>query len=418
MSLFVEKHLRRNYRLGVANAAVFGFAEAMVAPSLVLALFVAQLGGSNFLIGLLPAIYNGGWFMPQFLVAHRMQRLALKMPIFAVAAVIRVVCWGLIVSATLLLGATQPTLLLAIFFVLFAIFAFTAGFGGNAFMTIVAKVIPMQRRGSFFGWREFFATVTGLAAGYLVSLILNPNRGLAFPTNFALLLALAFVGIVVGLFLFTRVSEPSEIVEGDAISFREHMRAARRVFSENHVFRRYLLARIVLAGGDLATPFYAIYATRELGAPEQTVGLYIGITTLVALVCNPFLNWLSDHSRLGWVIRLAAGAALFMPLIALGLGLLKNDGSLALPFGMVFALYGLARTAGNISFPTYLLNIAPAGERTLYIGMTNSLLGIATFIPIIGGTLLDLFGFMPLFVITLITSACGLILALDLTRAR
>lgn len=418
MSLFVEKHLRRNFLLGIANAAIYGFAEAVIAPSLTLALFVAQLGGSNFLIGLLPAIYNGGWFMPQFLIAHRMQRLTVKKPVYAVAATVRVVCWALIVITTFQLGATQPGTLLLIFFGLFTVFAFSAGFGGNAFMTIVAKVIPMQRRGSFFGWREFVATVTGLVAGYLVSVILNPAQGLAFPTNFGILFALAFGGITVGLFLFTQVNEPRESVQGDAISFEEHVGAARRVFSENDMFRRYVVARIVLAGGDLATPFYAIYATRQLGAPEQTVGLYIAITTLVALVCNPFLNWLSDHGKLGWVIRSAAGAALLMPLIALGLGLFKNDGSLALPFGLVFALYGLARTAGNISFPTYLLNLAPAGERTLYIGLTNSLLGIATFIPIIGGTLLDLFGFTPLFVITLIASASGFILALDLTRAR
>src|SRR4029079_14257936 len=95
----------------------------------------------------------------------------------------------------------------------------------------------------------------------------------------------------------------------------------------------------------------------------------------------------------------------------------KNDYS-AVAFGLVFLLYGIARTAANIAFPTFLLNLAPPAERTLYIGFTNTLLGIATFIPIIGGTLLDLFGFTPLFIITSLMSGIGFWLALGLRKTQ
>ena len=37
-------------------------------PSMVLSVFIRTLGGSNALVGLLPAIRFGGWFLPQFLV--------------------------------------------------------------------------------------------------------------------------------------------------------------------------------------------------------------------------------------------------------------------------------------------------------------------------------------------------------------
>src|SRR5215212_3477497 len=89
----IEKNLPYNYTIGLFNGAIFGFVDALAAPSLTLALFVTQLGGSSFLVGLMSAIYNGGWFVPQFLVAHRLQRLPLKGPVYKTAAFIRIFCW-------------------------------------------------------------------------------------------------------------------------------------------------------------------------------------------------------------------------------------------------------------------------------------------------------------------------------------
>lgn len=415
---FIEKNLRYNYTIGLVNGAIFGFVDALASPSLTLALFVTQLGGSSFLVGLLAAIYNGGWFIPQFLVAHRLARLPLKKPVYKTAAAIRIVCWLLIVVSTYTLGAQNPSLLLAIFFVLMTIYTLTAGLAGNAFMTMVAKIIPMHRRGSFFGWREFAGTAMGLLAGFLVAIALSPERGFRFPDNFGILFVLIFGSVGAGLLLFAQVREPRETITGEGMTFTEQWRAARVIVRDNHAFRRYLLTRFILAAGDLATPFYAIYATKQLGAPDSIVGLYISLTTLSAILSTPLLSYLSDRHKLNWVLVLAAGATPVIPLIALAFGALGSGDSVAIAFSVIFFVYGIARTSANISFPTYLLNLAPPAERTLYIGFTNTLLGIATFIPIIGGTLLDLFGFTPLFIITFLMSGIGFWLALGLRKAQ
>lgn len=412
----IEKNLRYNYILGILNGGIFGFVDALASPSLTLALFVTQLGGSSFLVGLMSAIYNGGWFIPQFLVAHRLQRLPLKRPVYATAAFIRILCWLLIVLATYNIASTNPALLLGIFFVLMTIYSFVAGLAGNAFMTIVAKIIPMNRRGSFFGWREFCGTAAGLLAGYLVAVALSPERGLVFPENFGILFVLTLGAVGSGLLLFAQVREPREVIVGEAITFPEQLHAARGLLSRNLQYRRYLLTRFVLAAGDLATPFYAIFAIKQFGAPVEIVGLYIAVTTLTALLSTPILSWLSDHHKLPWVLLLAAGTTPLLPLFAFSFTMFARGDSAPVAFAIIFALYGIARTAANISFPTYLLNLAPPAERTLYIGFTNTMLGIATFIPIIGGTLLDLFGFAPLFIITFLMSGTGFWLALGLRK--
>jgi MFS family permease len=416
MEPIIEKNLRFNYILGLFNGAMIGFAEAVASPSLTLALFITQLGGSSFLVGLLSAIYKGGWFIPQFLVAHRLQRLPLMRPVYATAAFIRIICWLLIALATYTIASTNPSLLLAIFFVLMTIYSFVAGLAGNAYMTMIAKIIPMNRRGSFFGWGEFCGTAAALLAGYLVAVVLSPERDLVFPENFGLLFVLTFGAVGSGLLLFAQVREPREVITGEEITFSQQVRAARGLVTRNPIYSRYLLTRFILSAGDLATPFYAIFAIKQLGAPVEIVGLYIGVTTLTALLSTPILSWLSDHHRLTWVLLLAAGTTPLIPLIAFGFGAFAHGPDAAFAFSLIFALYGIARTAANISFPTYLLNIAPPAERTLYIGFTNTTLGIATFIPIIGGTLLDLFGFAPLFIITFLMASIGFWFALGLRQ--
>ena len=229
---------------------------------------------------------------------------------------------------------------------------------------------------------------------------------------------MTFVTATAGLSLFGFVVEPPDATTGQQVTLREQTRAARRLWRENRMFRRYLTTRIVLALADVATPFYAIFATRQLGGPEQIVGLYIGLTTLSAMVTNPLWSWISDHRGNRPMLLAAAFTALIMPVIAFVFGLFPPSPLLVTPFGLLFVFYGAGRTAGNIAFPTYLLEIAPASERSLYIGFTNTLLGIATFIPAVGGILLDLFGFTPLFVISLLVGALGVWLAGGLIEPR
>jgi MFS family permease len=395
------KHFRRNYALGMVNGAVFGFVDSIISPYLVLPLFVNALGGSNLLVGLLPALYNGGWFFPQFLISHRLQRLPRKLGVYVQVAIVRLVCWGLLTATTFLLAGTHPTLLLALFFALYTTYCFAAGFSGTPFMDIVAKTIPVARRGTYFGRRDLLGGLTAIAAGYLVNFLLNPNLAPSFPLNFGFMFLIGGIGMAVGLGAFSLVIEPAETAPANAVTFRDQLHAARRLLRDNYTYRRFLLTRIVLAIADIATPFYAIYAVSVLHAPPEIVGLYIGVGTAASLITNPLWSRLSDRRGHRIVLLGAASGMLLLPLIALAFGLIPPGEWLGLPFGLLFVVAGIARPAANIAGPSYLLEIAPASERSLYIGFTNTMLGIATFVPIVGGTLIDLAGYRALFLIAL-----------------
>src|SRR4030042_6784832 len=99
-----EKGVRRDFRLGVINGALFGLAETLTDPGLVLVAFVVALGGSPLLVGLAAAIRNAGWYLPHLLVSGRTQSAPRTLPIYARAAVLRLAGWGGVAVAPRLLG--------------------------------------------------------------------------------------------------------------------------------------------------------------------------------------------------------------------------------------------------------------------------------------------------------------------------
>ena len=86
-------HLRRNFFLGVFNGAMFSFAESLLSVDTVLTWFVQQLGGSNFLIGLVGPMRDAGWFLPQLFVSKWQERHSLKMPLYRKVTVVRTLAW-------------------------------------------------------------------------------------------------------------------------------------------------------------------------------------------------------------------------------------------------------------------------------------------------------------------------------------
>jgi Na+/melibiose symporter-like transporter len=260
----------------------------------------------------------------------------------------------MIIAATFLI-AHDPILLLTVFFLLYTGNNLASGFAGTPFMDIVAKTIPVERRGTYFGGRDLWGALTAMAAGYFVSLLLNPNIAPAFPVNFGFIFLLAGIAVTAGLGAFSLVVEPAEISPVKSITFFEQVRAARHLVRGNGIYRRFLLARVVLAVSDIASPFYAIYATRVLGIPPETIGVYIGIATLAGLIANPLWSRTSDRRGNRIVLLGAASCLVTLPLLALLFGLLPSSPALALPFGLLFLLNGFARPAANIAYPSYLL---------------------------------------------------------------
>jgi len=416
-----QRHLRRNFSLGVLNGVFFNLFVALLDPSLVLSWFVSQLTTSNFLIGLIMPIQNGGWFLPQFLVSGYLQRRQRKLPFYACMAGVRVVIWGLMTLGVFLIK--DATVLLAVFFVLLTAYSLAAGLDGLSFMDIVAKTIPPTRRGAFFAWRLFLGGILALGGSLAVKYILDERRGLAFPDNYALLFLLSFFTLCVALGSFTLVVEPLEPVNEERVPLGRQFRRALDLPRRDGNYRRFLAMRLLLMGAEIATPFYIIYAKRVLSVPASMVGVYLAGTTLASFASNLVWGRISDRRGNKLLVVLANSLGLFIPLVALSIapltalspGLREFAPGL---FALVFVLSGGSKSGGMIGNLNFLLEIAPAADRPLYIGFTNTILGMALLASSVGGLIVDVAGFTVLFSLALALYASALFLTLRLQEPR
>lgn len=395
--LFRSKVNRRNFWLGLGNGVFAAGGEAFTDPSVVLTYFTSLLTSSKFLVGLVAPVRIGGWFLPQLLVSGFMQRQERKLQIYTSLALFRAISWGLMVP--ILWFVQDRMTLLALFFALLVVNSLGAGIAGLSFMDVVGKVIPPHRRGAFFSARRLLGGVLALAASGMVGWVLSAGFGLAFPHNIALLFALSFVGTAVALFLFTRVDEPLEPVSHERVSVSSQIRRARHLPGQNHTYGRFLGARLFMVIADMAVPFYVVFARESLSAPPGLVGVYLSTRTLSELLTNLWAGRVSDRYGSRRLLLVACLIGLAAPGLALVFDRLRGP---AVIFAVVFALSGAYNTSAWIAHTSFLLDIAPASDRPIYVGTANTLIGTAILASSGGGALVDWLGFEVLFGLALV----------------
>ncbi len=417
-----EATLRRNTRLGVGNGIAFSLAEAFSDANLVLTVFVRALGASPVVIGLLPALKNGGWLLPQLLSAGRLQALAHKLPVYRRVGAVRFGIWILIALLVWFSGSLSNGWLLAGFLLGYSAYSLTGGAGSVAFQEVVAKTIPTRRRGAFFGTRNFLGGLLAFfVASPIVAWVLSRNSPFAFPSNFGVLLTLSLICIGVGIVLFSSVSEPPTTDPPAPLNARRMLALMPKLLRENRDFRRYVGSRMITRLGGLADPFYILYAREVLNAPPRMIGIYLALRVLAAALSN--LPWarVADRHGIRLLIILTGGLIVLVPLWALlaaPLGGMLGPTAAPWVFGGVFLLVGLSIDGSGTAGLTYVMELAPAAERPLYMGVSNTLMGLATFFPVLGGVLIDVLGYMPVFSITALLALWGLLLSIRLPEPR
>jgi len=397
----------------VANGVLYAGAEALTDASLVLTYFTSLLTSSKLLVGLVAPIRIGGWFLPQLLVSGYVQRQERKLRLYSRLGIPRALAWGLMVLV--LWFVRDPSVLLTLFFIFLILYSLAEGVAGLSFMDVVGKVVPLHRRGAFFGARRLLGGLLALVASAVVGWSLSEKSGLPFPHNFALLFGFSFVGISLALFAFARIDEPIEPVSQERIGVSAQIQRAGRLPRQDPTYGRFLSARLLMVIADMAVPFYVVFAKESLGAPPALVGVYLATTTLSALLANLWAARASDRQGNRQLLVVACVVGVASPALALVFDWVRGP---ALFFAVVFALNGVYNTAAWVAHTNFLLEISPPGERPIYVGTANTLVGVAILASSGGGALVDWLGFGALFALALAALLVATAITLSIREPR
>jgi len=157
--------IRRNFLGGLWHGAFLAFGMALTQPTTVISAFIADLTGSTIWVGGLSTVLMVAGVLPQPFVAWRIEPRRTKMPFLMLAIYLRVASWGVLAWLIYAIGTSRPDLLAWSLVGLLAIFYAGGGLGNIPYTDIIGKVIPLSRRGAFFGGREALAGPLHWASG-------------------------------------------------------------------------------------------------------------------------------------------------------------------------------------------------------------------------------------------------------------
>jgi hypothetical protein len=421
-----------NSILGVAAESVNAAAEVMLLPSVILAFFVAELTPSYATIGLVPAIATGFWTLGR-LPAHLLSQSRRRQQPWAFAsAVVRAAAVGLLAIVTTRMdpdGLSQSArpLILTVFLCLIA-FSLAGGFGSLASGGLLQSSIATETWGAFVRRRAAWSALLSILAAVAVARLLG-SSAFPFPGGYGRLFLVATVCLVVVAVLTAAMREPWSAVTLSAPN--PAPRAWRQLLQDSR-YRRFLFFRVLLSSTAAIDPFLFLYAITRLGAPITKIGDYVILAVLGWVLSAPVWFWVERRSGARTLLHSAAVVRLIAPAIALatpplaGIGLIRDRlpdaTALTTVYGAAFFVVGAALAAQSRGNYDYLAALAPHQVLPAFTGMTNAMLALVAFTPVLGGILIERFGYEALFgvaaAVGLVTVFAGGWLAETPSRAR
>jgi MFS family permease len=398
---------RWNFVAFVLDYAVFLVGFAFISNVTVIPALASQLTSSAVLVGLASTVFRLGWTIPQLAAAHVTRDAPRKKPFFYKAIPIRLALPA--VGIALIAGlARRPSAMLAVLMVGMFLFAGSDGFMTLVWFDIMARTVPVERRGRLLGLAQFIGGVGGIGVGGLVALILDRW---AFPASYAILFGCASAGIAVSSIATLALREPPP--EPKAASEPGERGPWLMLVTRNQDYRRLLAARLLVGLAGLASPFYVVHATDAMRLPESAVGAFVAANTVGSLSSSLFLGILSERRGPRITIRLSSAIAVAGPVAVLLMDVLGVAAS-AWAYPVAFFAVGVSRSAMMLGFTNYTLEIAPGALRPAYLGLANTVMGVMAVVPAIGGWLLETTSYSVLFSTAAVLTFAGFLLTLAL----
>ena len=262
--------------------------------------------------------------------------------------------------------------------IFFTLSTAAGGVVGPTWSAMMADLIPMELRGTYFGARNritgFISLVFSFVTGGLLQLLTGDTR-LAFTIVFAG----AFVARLISLYYLYLMYEPHPTIPVNTP--RESIsRIAVHLFSTN--IGRFIVFTIFLnLAVNLGSPFFSVYVLRELKISYISYQLINAASAMMTMIIVAWWGKHADKAGNVKVLRICAWMIPFIPMLWL-----VNSSVVWMSSVMLFS--GFAWAGFNLSAGLFIYDAAPQENRVRYIALFGALGAIgSTLGSLIGGNL-------------------------------
>jgi len=227
-------------------------------------------------------------------------------------------------------------------------------------------------------------------------------RAFAFPTGFVYMFFLAAIMSGFSWFFLSLTREPVRPVSLSRQNNRQFFAGLLDILRRDHNFRRFLVARSLMALGGMGWGFVTVAAVGRWPMPDSTVGVYTAVYLLGQTVGNLTLGFLAD--RFGHKLCLELGS--LAATLAFGLAWLAPSVGW---YYVVFVLLGITFSTLLVSGILVSLEFSEPKRRPTYVGLSNTIVGLVGVVAPLLGTWLAKVGYGWLFATSAAVSLAALV---------
>lgn len=393
-----------NARAIAGDSTLFTIGVNFISGSTVIPTLVSQLTSSPVLIGLMAGLPSGAWLLPQLFVAAWVAHHPRKQPIVAIAAFISRPFFFLMGIAVGMFSITRPRLALAALMLFQVLFYVGDAIASVPWFDLLAKSIPPRRRGRVLGTSQVIGGFGGILVGIAVRYILGSTGPWRYPFNYASLFIAAGIMMMGAAVCLALIREgPTEPLTVTPPRMAQVLASLPGLIRTDRAFGRMLLTRIMAGFISIATAFYVIYATKNLGLGTEVTGLFLSAQVVGALLAGLMMSTLQDRCGVMVYMRVVVACAALPAILTLIIGVLRPQlgSAIIYPYLLVFCLLGIYLNSIGWPFFAWILEHAQESQRPLYIGVSNTLGALTMIAPPLGGWLAGTFGYPFVFIASL-----------------
>jgi Na+/melibiose symporter-like transporter len=278
---------------------------------------------------------------------------------------------------------------LVAFAVFYCAFNVLNGLQGVVFGLLMAKVIPLGRRGRFIGTRDFAGGATAALVAWIAASWLD---GVEFPASHGFTYLLAFVFTSLGLVCLATIREPRAPVVAEQRSLSATFASMRTLLGTDARFAWYCAARALGSIGLMAAPFLIVAVTPGNGGGARELAHATVAFFAAGTVANLVWGLLAD--RAGFRVVFLVGAAIWLG--ALGWVFVTTPTSASVV--PLFLLVGAAQSAIQMASVNLVYEFADQGELGVRIAVVNAIGELfGAIAPLAGGAIADRWSYDALY---------------------
>ena len=363
------KVVPKNYFLLIFSSVFTKLGDTLSNPKTVLTWLMSYVSAPVYLISLIVPIRESGSMVPQVFLSKYVKKQPVRKWIWVFGSFLQFLAIASIGFIALNFEGTTAGWLIIIAVIIFSLSRSICSLSSK---DVTGKTIPKTRRGKLKGYTVSVSGVLVLAAGLF---ILYQSKSEQTITFYSYLIFFASAMWLIAAVIYSRIKEfpeNTDASDNDDTSFISKLKLLKK---EAH-FRDFVIARSLLLCSALTAPYYILLAQKYIGKEVYLLGLFIIAKGIASIVSSPTWGKLADKSSknvMAIAVLIASGLGIILFFIITYLDTVR---SLVWLYPVAFFILGIAHGGVRLGRKTYIVDMAKGNQRTDYVSVSNTVIGI------------------------------------------